>query len=181
MGEMKLGNNNWMENTVQKLRPASGGNHKPIEADKCPDNTKCMTAPNSHDTVAQEIHGSSSLGQAISIIKLDLYNPKKEIDTLRAAKGPERDQGLLGFRDKLDRMDNDDLRSARDYLGNLMADPDNKDDQFLGTLQQEVNRELDSRGRQPQFPPRPSPVRPFPPNIKPQIQEQQDGPPFRLD
>jgi hypothetical protein len=176
MGDMKLGNHNWMENTVQKLRPASGGNNKPVEA-KCPDNAKCMPP---HDTVAQEIHGSSTLGQAISIIKLDLYNPKKEIDALRTAKGPERDQGLLGFRDKLDHMDSDDLRTARDYLGNLMADPDNKDDQFLGTLQQEVNRELDSRGRQPQFPPRPSPVRPFPPHIKPQLQEQ-DGPPFRLD
>ena len=174
MGDMKLGNHNWIENTVQKLRPASGANNKPVEVNKCPDNAKCMP-PHSHDTVAQEIHGSSTLGQAISIIKLDLYNPKKEIDALRNAKGPERDQRLLGFRDKLDRMDTDDLRTARDYLGNLMADPDNKDDQFLGVLQREVNRELDSRGRQPEFPPRP--VRPV---IKPSFEEK-EGPPFRLD
>ncbi|PIQ23536.1 hypothetical protein COW36_13765 [bacterium (Candidatus Blackallbacteria) CG17_big_fil_post_rev_8_21_14_2_50_48_46] len=100
------------------------------------------------------------------IFKIFESNPRETIDQLRNARGPARDQLLLGFQKELDQMDKKELAFARNYLIDLMASPDNKDDQFLGVLLKTVNRELDSRP-DVEFNPIPRPLKPtHPPDFR---------------
>ncbi len=71
--------------------------------------------------------------------------PSSIIADIRKSKGNERDSGLLGFQVKLDNMDKKELRETRDILVKAMADPNNKDDELLGSLLNAVNKETDSR------------------------------------
>jgi len=97
-----------------------------------------------------------------------LNSPKELINNLRSAEGQDRDKLLLNFQKDLDGMSRSDLRSARDYLGHLMADDKNNDDPFLGLLLRAVNKELDSRSfetdiiKPSPWPPQPSPWPPRP-------------------
>lgn len=79
------------------------------------------------------------------ILKKMMNNPKETVETIRNAKGGERDNALLSFQSKIDKMGEFDLKRMRDYLVNEMASPSNKDDELLGALLGKVNSELDSR------------------------------------
>jgi hypothetical protein len=109
------------------------------------------------------------LGEIIG--KLEKFNTKEAVETIRNSKGADRDNALLSFQSKIDNMGEKQLKSVRDYLVKEMASPDNNDDQLLGALLGAVNKEIDSRDNggeivrpRPPFPINPGPItgRPFP-------------------
>ena len=79
------------------------------------------------------------------IFKTMIDSPKEAIEEIRNMKGAEKDNALLGFQSKIDKMSEFDLKNMRDYLVKAMSDPNNKDDQLLGSLLGKVNQELDSK------------------------------------
>jgi hypothetical protein len=71
-------------------------------------------------------------------------NPKETIDKIRSDNnnGSQFRVAVL-FQNKLDNMSEADLKTSRDYLLDLIADPSNNDDPFLFNLLKMVNKELD--------------------------------------
>ena len=86
-------------------------------------------------------------------------DPKKIIDGLRKASGPERLEGLMSFQSNIDQMSEKELKTAQNYLVDVMASPHNSDDELLGSLLKAVNNELNSRHEN-------FPIKPHPINIK---------------
>lgn len=98
------------------------------------------------NTFMQGIKGTSLTKLPDDIFSKLYTDPKKVINNLRESQGAERDSALINFQDDLNKMNNPELKEARDYIVKLMTDPNNKDDEFLGVLLNTVNKELDSRG-----------------------------------
>lgn len=107
-------------------------------------------------------HRFPPLGEHIH--KIDMFgpDPKMDIDAVRETRGAKQTELLLNFQNKLDKMSRSNLQEAQSYLVELMADPNNKDDELLGALLKTVNKELNSRSSF-EIDPRP---RPFPPKIE---------------
>jgi hypothetical protein len=133
---------------------------------------------------AREIFSFDDIPGIQDIFKQKFVNPKDLIEGIRNSNGISRDEALLKFQGKLDKMSEKELRAARDYLVNALAEPKNKDDELLGLLLNAVNKELDSRdfpvGRPGWEPinhpiidvwPEPVICPPFPPNIKDMMTE----------
>jgi hypothetical protein len=76
-----------------------------------------------------------------------IKEPRKAVEDIRSSKGPDRDNALLGFQQKIDKMSEFQLKEMRDYLVKEMSSPDNKDDELLGSLLNRVNNEIDSRDK----------------------------------
>lgn len=96
-------------------------------------------------SVAKAVAGKAT--SAISFgVEAFFSDPKVIVDNIRSSKGPGRDEALLGFKNKIDKMDTHELKEMRNYLVELMSSNTNNDDELLGAMAKMVNRELDSRG-----------------------------------
>lgn len=167
---MNLDNNNWLNQSITNIKgtpaqpqPAAAATgtdtEKPEAAKGCPPNPDQL-----------KIKGGRLVGQAQAFMPIgpNVSDLTKEILN---AKGSERDDLILNFKNHLENMFPEQLENeanaALEYLANRAAQPGNDAEEptiaLLAKTIGKVLHEKQHRGQPAPFPPSPLPPRPFPP------------------
>ena len=144
-----------------------GTNVNKVGGEAKQENVKAKNNENKSNSIKDGMEGMLKEGGALKSLDFEkgmglIFEPEpaqvaKFVESIRNSEGGDRDQQLLNFQNKLDKMGNRELKMVRDHLVKEMANPKNNDDELLGALLNAVNKEMDSRDNNIKPMPKPFP------------------------